>query len=225
MSSKIQSITAIPIFPLPNVVFFPKTLLPLHIFEPRYRKMTEDALAGANQIVVALLKDGWEQDYFGNPEVHEIACVGEIQYTEKLDDGKFNILLYGTSRVRIVDFMQEHPYRTATVQLLKDAHFDHDSFNEKTESEKFLGMLHRYLAAMGVANFEHFLNLGSHSFEAIINQSAAILDFSTREKQQLLEIGAIELRYERLKAILNDRLTAIEVTQKIKFVPKDPSWN
>ncbi len=224
MPSKVQSITAIPIFPLPNVVFFPKTLLPLHIFEPRYRKMTEDALAGTNQIVVALLKDGWEQDYFGSPEVHEIACVGEIQYSEKLNDGKFNILLYGTSRVRIVDFVQEQPYRAATVQLLKDIHFDHDSFNEKSESENFLGMLHRYLSATGIANFENFINLSS-SFEAIINQSAAILDFSIGEKQELLEIGDLELRYEKLKKILSDRLTAIEVTRKIKFIPKDPSWN
>jgi hypothetical protein len=223
MSSKIQSIATVPVFPLPNVVFFPKTLLPLHIFEPRYRKMTEDALAGANQIVVTLLKDGWEQDYFGCPEVHEIACVGEIQYSEKLDDGKFNILLYGTSRVRIVDFVQEFPYRTADVQLLKDLHVDHDSFNEKLESENFMALLDRYLIEKSMTIDRP--NLTGHSFEAVINQTASVLDLTTREKQQLLEIGGIELRYDKLKAFLSERLRTLSVTKNIKFVPDNPDWN
>ncbi|HEX9653720.1 MAG TPA: LON peptidase substrate-binding domain-containing protein [bacterium] len=225
MPNKIQSKTIVPVFPLPNVVFFPKTLLPLHIFEPRYRKMTADALAGANQIVITLLKDGWEQDYFGSPDVHEIACVGEIQYSEKLDDGKFNLLLYGTSRVKIVDFVQEHPYRTATVQPLKDAHFDHDSFNEKAESERFLEILDHYLSAMGVTDAGTLLNLNSHSFEAVVNQAASALDLTTREKQELLELGAVELRYEKLKTILSARLVALNIAKKVRFVPKDPTWN
>ncbi len=223
MSSKVQSITTVAVFPLPNVVFFPKTLLPLHIFEPRYRKMTEDALAGSNQIVVTLLKDGWEQDYFGNPDVHEIACVGEIQYSEKLDNEKFNILLYGISRVKIVDFIQEAPYRIADVQLIKDTNIDHDSFNEKLESENFMALLDRYLFEMGITLDRP--NLTGHSFEAVINQTASILDLTTREKQELLEIGVVEMRYDKLKTILSKKLLALKITKNIKFVPEDPNWN
>ncbi|HZR47414.1 MAG TPA: LON peptidase substrate-binding domain-containing protein [Candidatus Manganitrophaceae bacterium] len=70
--SKIQVPEWIPIFPLPNVVFFPKTYLPLHIFEPRYCQMVEEALAAERVIGMVLLKEGWEKDYDQNPPVYEI---------------------------------------------------------------------------------------------------------------------------------------------------------
>ncbi len=72
----------VPIFPLPNVVLFPNTLMPLHIFEERYRTLTREVLAGDGQLAIALLREGWETNYDGNPAVHDVACLGKIETCE-----------------------------------------------------------------------------------------------------------------------------------------------
>jgi Lon protease-like protein len=92
----------IPIFPLPEVVFFPETVLPLHVFEPRYRQMVADCLAGHRWLAVVMLRPGWEKDYQGRPPVHPVAGAGEVIQAEALADGRYNILLDGRARVRIL---------------------------------------------------------------------------------------------------------------------------
>lgn len=215
----------IPVFPLPNVVFFPKTFLPLHIFEARYRKMVEDALSGTNQICMVLLKDGWEKDYFGNPEVNPIGCVGEIQFSEKLEDGKYNLTLYGTSRVEILDFIQETPYRVARVKYLRDRNFDHETFNIHYESARFMNLTREYLKESGLKNLDEILQLQTLSFEAIVNQIASLIDLSTTEKQALLNLDSLALRFERLKKFMQEKLRIIKIARSVKFVPEDPRWN
>src|SRR5271163_2101154 len=91
------------LFPLPNLVFFPHAMQPLHIFEPRYRQMTADALAGDRLIALVLPRPGWEADNTGRPALHPVACVGRILAEQRLSDGRYNILLRGLSRVRIID--------------------------------------------------------------------------------------------------------------------------
>ena len=91
----------IPIFPLPNVVLFPNVFLPLHIFEPRYRQMVDDALNGDRIIGMVLLRPGWEGDYEGRPPVYPIGCAGVITHAERLADGRFNIVLRGMEKFRI----------------------------------------------------------------------------------------------------------------------------
>lgn len=110
----------VPVFPLPNVVMMPHTFLPLHIFEPRYREMTADALAGERLIAMALLQPGYEKVYEGNPPIHDVVCVGRIVQEAKLSDGRYNMLLFGVSRARIVEVVNPLPYRTAEVELLED---------------------------------------------------------------------------------------------------------
>src|SRR5690348_5650973 len=85
------------LFPLPNLVLFPQVMQPLHIFEARYRQMTEDALAGDRLIAMALLRPGWEANYADRPDIHAVACLGRIVAEQRLDDGRFNILLRGLS--------------------------------------------------------------------------------------------------------------------------------
>ena len=75
---------SIPVFPLPNVVLFPNVFLPLHIFEPRYRQMVDDALTGDRIIGMVLLRPGWEADYEGRPPVYPIGCAGVITHAERL---------------------------------------------------------------------------------------------------------------------------------------------
>jgi uncharacterized protein len=109
----------IPVFPLPDVVFFPETLLPLHVFEPRYRRMVADCLAGDGRLAVAMLRPGWERDYHGRPPIFPVAGAGEIIQAEALADGRYNILLDGRSRIRIeAELPGDMPYRRARARRL-----------------------------------------------------------------------------------------------------------
>jgi Lon protease-like protein len=115
----LESVT-IPVFPLPNLVFFPNTLLPLHIFEPRYKEMVQDAIGGDKLIGVAQLRPGWEQDYYGTPPVYKTIGVGKILRTERLADGRFDIILEGLFRGHIVRESMRGEYRVAEVNVLKE---------------------------------------------------------------------------------------------------------
>jgi Lon protease-like protein len=110
------------LFPLPNLVFFPHALQPLHIFEPRYRQMTADALAGDRLISPVLLQPGWEKHYEKKPPLYPIACLGRIVAEEALDDGRFNLLLRGIGRIRILEEIPTATklYRSANVELIED---------------------------------------------------------------------------------------------------------
>jgi Lon protease-like protein len=116
-----DALTSVRLFPLPNLVFFPGVMQPLHIFEPRYRQMTADALAGDRVIALVLPRSGWEKDYAGKPALYPVACAGRIVADQKLADGRFNILLRGLSRVRIIEEVpQPKLYRVARVEALDE---------------------------------------------------------------------------------------------------------
>src|SRR5438105_2395233 len=109
------------LFPLPNLVLFPGAMQPLHIFEPRYRQMTADALAGDRLIALVLPKPGWEVDYAGSPDVHPVACLGKIVADQRTSDGCYNILLRGLSRIQILHEIPHcKAYRKAKVELLAE---------------------------------------------------------------------------------------------------------
>jgi Lon protease-like protein len=111
---------AVPLFPLPNVVFYPRAVLPLHIFEERYKAMAAHALAGNRLVAMALLRPGWEANYYGKPEIEPIVCVGKIANSEQLDDGKYNFLLHGLTRAKILCEEPSAPYRIARVESLTE---------------------------------------------------------------------------------------------------------
>jgi Lon protease-like protein len=110
------------LFPLPNLVLFPTVVQPLHIFEPRYRQMTAEALAGDRLIALALFEPGWEEDqYEGEPNLFPIACLGRIIADQTLPDGRYNLLLRGLRRIRIIEEIpSEKLFRSARVELLDD---------------------------------------------------------------------------------------------------------
>src|ERR1035437_9633568 len=117
----------IPLFPLPNCVVFPGVVQPLHIFEPRYQQMMAATLTDQSALAMALLKPGWEKNYYGCPAMYDLLCVGRIVTHEKLDDGaggaKYNLLLHGVTRAR----MRSHHktsgalYRTALLEPVPDS--------------------------------------------------------------------------------------------------------
>ena len=114
----------IPIFPLPNVVLFPAALLPLHIFEPRYRAMVGDALEGERLVGMVMLRPGWERHYEGTPPVYPVGCAGFITHAEQLPDGRYNIMLRGLEKFRIVDErLSRHGdelYRIAQIESIRE---------------------------------------------------------------------------------------------------------
>jgi Lon protease-like protein len=111
------------LFPLPNVVLFPRAVLPLHIFEERYKAMVADALGGDSLIAMALLKPGWERDYYARPEIEPVVCVGQILTHERLPDGKYNLLLQGQARATLERECREPEilYRVADLESLAES--------------------------------------------------------------------------------------------------------
>jgi Lon protease-like protein len=118
----------IPLFPLPNVALFPAALLPLHIFEPRYRAMVADALDGERLIGMVMLRPGWEAHYERTPAIYPVGCAGFITHADRLPDGRYNIMLRGLEKFRI---LRERParegdekYRIAQIESIEEAPLD-----------------------------------------------------------------------------------------------------
>lgn len=121
----------IPVFPLPNVVLFPKAVVPLHIFEPRYRSMIADALRGNRLIATALLQDGFEPMYHTREApIHPIVCVGHVLKSEELCGGRFNLLLRGLERARIIHEDADKPYRRASLEPVHPVETDPDTHDQ-----------------------------------------------------------------------------------------------
>jgi Lon protease-like protein len=118
----VSELLVLPIFPLPDVTFFPHTFLPLHVFETRYRAMVTDALARDRRLAVVRLRPGYEARYDGKPEVFSTTGAGEIVNCERLASGRFNILVKGLWRVRIeTEIPTDTLYRIVRARRLDDA--------------------------------------------------------------------------------------------------------
>ena len=112
---------ALPVFPLPRVVFIPHTLLPLHVFEPRYRDLVRDALEGDGVLGVPTLAPGWREQYCEKPALHPIMGIGRIVRHEAMSDGRSNIVLLGLGRARIErDLPSDTAYRVVQSALLEE---------------------------------------------------------------------------------------------------------
>lgn len=113
------------LFPLPNLVMFPHVDQGLHIFEPRYRQMTADALAGDQLIAMVLLDpdEDWDEQYDGRPRIVSTACLGRIVSSEKLPDGRYNLKLRGLARLKLAEEITDADklYRLARGEVLEDA--------------------------------------------------------------------------------------------------------
>jgi Lon protease-like protein len=117
-----EELAVTPVFPLPRVVFFPGSALPLHVFELRYRRMITDALTrGPRIMAVARLLPGYEPDYDGRPPIATVAGVGRIAWHEELPDGRHNVVLVGMARCALDELPAVGlPYRRAKSTVLED---------------------------------------------------------------------------------------------------------
>ena len=203
----------LPIFPLPEVVFFPETVLPLHVFEPRYRQMITDCLAGDRWLGVVMLRPGWEKDYQGRPPVHDIAGAGEIIQAEVLSDGRYNILLDGRRRVRILS--EEPPngclYRVARAERIEDrgpAPSDR-SFPERLQELR--GAHARLLLALGQSHPDVVgrLTVAGASPGAVIDRIVSAVVPEAEVRQRLLDATDVSERLDLAVSALADLLTMV----------------
>ena len=115
-----EALGRLPLFPLPNVVLFPHALLPLHIFEDRYRALTRDILSGERYLAISLIgMDARPDD--PRPAVEPIAGVGEVVMAHELPDGRYNLVVRGRARVHIDEELHsDRPYRLVSASLVPD---------------------------------------------------------------------------------------------------------
>lgn len=221
-----KALKQIPVFPLPNMVFFPNTILPLYVFEDRYKKLVADVLNTPDKLLsIVLLKPGWEKNYFENPPVYSVAGLGRIVQSETLPDGKYNILLQGMSRIKIVEFTQVLPYRVAKAEILR----------EKNIISKELDALFSRLVAYCWELTEDFPEarellknylVTSPDAGVLADITAHYLNINFEQKQQILSTVNV---IKRLKIINNYADDILQIRKTIKNardkVPVNPKWN
>ena len=142
----------VPVFPLPGIVLFPHTTMPLHVFELRYRTMVRDALSEERMIALALLKSGWEQDYYGSPEFHPLGCLARFEEVEWLPNDCYDLKVQGVARVRFTRIVKEFPYRAARVEMLPQDPYTEDDPLIEMEKEALAATFERLLVALGVTS-------------------------------------------------------------------------
>ena len=189
--------TLIPVFPLPDVVLFPGVFLPLHIFELRYREMVKDTLAGDRLIGISLLRPGWDHDIAGRPAIYPVGCVGLISHIEELSDGRYNLVLRGVEKFRVVREEEvTRAYRRASVDYFEERMTAADREAVRRQRHH----LERLLSTVTDAPDQAFpANL---SDEEVINALAQYLDLEPIERQALLEQDGVVRRCGALIELL-----------------------
>jgi Lon protease-like protein len=189
----------VPVFPLPNVVLFPRAILPLHVYEMRYRALVRDALAGDRMIAMALLKPGWERDYFGNPEFYALGCLGRCEQVEWQPDDCYNLKLVGLSRVRLGRLEREFPYRAARVELAPEAPCSEDDPLVQSEHQALVESWRRLARSEGAAGLAAVPQEWTRGYAALVNTLAMLLAIAPAEKQALLEMDSLIERGRRVR--------------------------
>ncbi len=214
------------LFPLPNVVLFPHVMLPLHIFEARYRQLTADALASDRLITLVLLRPGWEADYEGRPVLHTMACLGKIVADQCLPDGRYNLLLRGLCRGRILHEIPTNKlYRSARLELLCDNPAAEQAKDEQLRAK--LGQLAQaWLAGLG-PTFDQLGKLlhSDLSLGALGDILSFALPLAIDFKQELLEELDVLRRIRRLLKHLQSHTPPESPTAAERKFPPEFSSN
>jgi len=213
----------IPIFPLPDLVFFPHTLLPLHIFEPRYRRMIADCLDGARRLAVVMLKPGWERDYEGVPPVYPVAGAGEIIQSERLADGRYNIVLLGKYRIRIEEELASGTlYRLVRAVILEDREPTGGPCALKPGLENLVSAYLRLLETLDRKDSRlQGLKEDLVSPGAVIDRIASVAVPDPRVRQRLLGTLDLQERLDLTSSIIFDLLLVVSGGTKGAPLPKE----
>lgn len=204
----------IAIFPLSTVVLFPGVQTPLHLFEPRYRQLAEAVLAGDRRIGMVVVPPEHLAAMADDPPVYPVGCAGSLTRAQRLPDGRFDILLAGSSRFRLLSEVERPPerlYRIAEVELLDDSYPESEREAVRALRERIVEQVR---ALVERADPERGDPLSEQLFEgvddvAFVNSLCNALAFSAPEKQGLLEAGSVPQRFERLDGLLAFRLAGL----------------
>lgn len=210
----------LPIFPLPNIVFFPQTRLPLHIFEPRYRQMVQDALDADQRIGIVLLRPGWEPDYFGAPAVYDVATLGTIEQAVPLADGRYNIVVRGDLRVRVLDEVSRNPYRTARVVAQPET--VRTGTEAYAQREWLADLSRQYLKYL--PEQAPVPEIETVTLDALANALIMSLNLDIEEKQKLLEVDDVIHRAEQVGTELSTRIESLQFLAPYRHTG-DPAQN
>ncbi|MDH3493447.1 MAG: LON peptidase substrate-binding domain-containing protein [Acidobacteriota bacterium] len=217
-SDKILGIDRLPIFPLP-LVLLPHEILPLHIFEPKYRDLLSDVSVSKNLFGVSLFEP--ESEFDDRPKVGSCGCVAELREKETLDDGRSNILTVGIIRYRVTEFVEtDADYLTAKLDFFEDQAED-PSQTEKLADEVF-ELFKR------VAKAAHKMSGRRGDFPEIPKAPAEQLSFlvsasfnlPTADKYELLEMVSTIKRLERVRSILLDSVKRVEESAMIDQISR-----
>ena len=198
----------LPIFPLSNVVLFPRVKTPLHLFEPRYRQLARDVLQGERRIGMVVVRPEHVDEMPGDPPIYPIGCAGVITESQRLPDGRYNLVLLGEHRVQIV---AEEPrsdsrlYRVAQVVRLTESYPETDRTRVarlRAAIVADVGMLVRHAQPDRSHAFDPELFAGVDD-ETFVNAVANAFAFPAEEKQALLEAENVPERYARLASALS----------------------
>ena len=191
----------LPVFPLSNFIIFPRTTVPLNIFEPRYIEMIDNSMKTNRLIGMIQPKKSGQ---LKKPDLYKIGCAGKITSFNETDDGRYLIILNGICRFKIMDELNnDNLYRECEVEyddFLKD-------LNEKSEEIKFsdLNLIFQNLKGLfKKQGYEiNWKEIEKQSLDQTINTLSMASPFSLEEKQVLLESKDLTIRKDRLKEILN----------------------
>jgi Lon protease-like protein len=226
MERQSSAFGVVPVFPLPTAVLFPHTVLPLHVFEPRYREMVRDASAGDGMIAIALLKPGYEVDYEGRPPIHTVGTVGRIEELVPLPDGRFNLNLVGLARVDLEELPSPHTYRIAKASARPEQAADESDTGVQQAKLELLasqGVLMHEITSEGAPGVPLFEGL---PFPSAVNGSCANLPAAPAVRQQLLEIDDMLERQRQVLWLVNQVLARVlELKQAQPDDPDEPGPN
>jgi len=205
----------IPLFPLPSTVFFPHTSLPLHIFEPRYRQMVADTLLGDGKIGMVLLRPGWEDQYFQSPPIVDVGCLGRIEQSVRLDDGKYNIVLTGLSRFRVQREITGKPYRRAEVERLGELNDVSLEIARAKLKESLFDRFEEYRDLLPPHHRERIDRdlKGTETLSQAVDTMAYLFDMNTSQKQAFLEERDVGRRVGILLGVLDFKIDLLRFSK------------
>jgi Lon protease-like protein len=193
------------VFPLPQVVLFPGALMPLHIFEPRYRSMTRDVLASTRRLCIVQIPEDHAIDGYGQPQIAAIAGVGEVVKCDALPDGRFNILVEGKARARVDELPFHRPYRKARLTILEPAGAGEPALVRALVSTatRLSGLVRQCHPAF------RFCLPQTEDAGLIVDACAHYLVLDGAERQKLLETLDVGVRLERCLEYLVSQQTLL----------------
>jgi Lon protease-like protein len=216
----------VPLFPLPNVVLFPHVALPLHVFEPRYTQMVADALDSERLVAVALLKPGWEPDYDSRPPIHEMVCLGRITTDERLDSGKFNIVVTGIHRAVVLEELDNGlPYRVARLELYRDYYSREPLVSRKGRQRELLTSFRKLFPKTRSDSLLSQVLEADLPLGVLTDLLSAVLKIDPLQKLSLLEELDVDLRSDLLLDKICRLLSASGVSPSRRMFPPTFSLN